>query len=66
MHEDLNKKHEQLAQEHREFVQEQRTFVKEMKAYAADVRDVIRRLGVIAEARSIQLADHERRLDDLE
>jgi vacuolar-type H+-ATPase subunit D/Vma8 len=56
MHEDLNKKHEQLAQEHRDFV-------KQMTTYAADVRDVIRR--VIAEARSIQLDDHDRRLDGL-
>jgi hypothetical protein len=52
MDEDLKKNHED--------------FVRRMTAYAADVKDVIRRLGVIAEAHSIQLDDHERRIDDLE
>jgi hypothetical protein len=52
MHADLEKRHDE--------------FVKQMTAYAADVKDVVRRLGVIAEAHSIQLDDHERRLDDLD
>jgi hypothetical protein len=41
-----------------------------MTAYAADVRDVIRRLGIIAEAHGIQLDDRGtlrvRRIDNLE
>jgi vacuolar-type H+-ATPase subunit D/Vma8 len=59
MHEDLKKRRDELAEEHRELI-------KQMKSFGMDVKDVIRRLGVIAEAHSIQLDDHDRRLDDLE
>ena len=52
MREDLRKNHEE--------------FISRMTAYAADVRDAITRLTNIAEAHSIQLDDHKRRIDDLE
>ena len=63
MREDLRREHEAQLEELRK---NHADFVSRMTAYAADVRDVIRRLGVIAEAHSIQLDDHERRIDDLE
>ena len=55
----LSHMHEDLRKEHQEFV-------RRMTAYSASVEEVIRRLGVIAEAHSIQLDDHERRIRDLE
>ena len=52
MHQDLEKRHDD--------------FIRQMTAYAADVRDAVTRLSNIAEAHSIRLDDHERRIDDLE
>ena len=52
MHEELEKKHED--------------FAAKMTSYAADVKDVIKRLGVIAEAHSIELDDHDERIKKLE
>ena len=59
MHEDLERKHEELRKNHDDFI-------RQMTAYAADVRDAVMRLTNIAEAHSIRLDDHERRIDDLE
>jgi len=58
--------HAQRVAEHEKQLAELRSFARQMTAYAADVKDSIKRLTNIAEAHSILLDDHDKRLEDLE